>query len=110
MVVYAAASIFARILFAFIHVFIANGTLPAGWTSAGEGGVVHRWTTHSSPLAWMRGTGNQLHLTVFPCEWWTALAGVAVDSINTSALVQTGPGCTFIYVLLTVHTSVSRLA
>lgn len=38
------------------------------------------------------------------------MAGVTVHSIHTNALVQTGPRCTFIYVLLTVHTSESKLA
>lgn len=37
------------------------------------------------------------------------MAGITVDSIYTDAVVQTGPGCTFIHVLLTVHTSESRL-
>lgn len=57
----------------------------------------------------MRGAGNLFHLTVFTCEWRTTLADITVDSIYTNALVQTGPRCTFIYVLLTVYTSESRL-
>lgn len=50
------------------------------------------------------------HLTVFTCEWWTTLTGITVDSIDTNPLVQTGPRCTFIYILLTVDTSESLLA
>lgn len=38
------------------------------------------------------------------------MAGITVDSIDTNALVLTGPGCTFIYVHLTVITSESRVA
>lgn len=108
--VHATTTIFARILFAFIHILTAAWTLPPCGTATGVRGVVRSGTTHSSPLTWMRGTGNQLLLTVFTCEWWTTLASVTVDSVNTSALVQTGTGCTFIYVLLTVHTSESWLA
>lgn len=109
-VVYAMTTIFARVLFAFIHILAAALTLPTSRTSTGIGGIICRWTAHSSFLTWMGSTGNLLLLTVFTCEWWTTLAGVTVDAIHTNALVQTGTRCTFIYVLLTVHTSESKLA
>lgn len=103
-------TIFARVLFAFIHILIAACTLPTSGTPAGVRRVICGWTAHSSSFTWMRGTGNLLHLTVLTCIWWTALAGVTVDFIYANALVLTGPRGTFIYVLLTVHTSEAKLA
>lgn len=58
----------------------------------------------------MRSTGNLFHFTVFACERRTTLANVTVDSIDTKALILTGPRRTLVYVLLTVQTSESRMA
>jgi len=52
----------------------------------------------------IRGCGYGGGVASLTCEWRTTLAGITVDSIYTDAVVQTGPGCTFIHVLLTVHT------
>lgn len=110
LVVHTTTTIFAWVLFAFIHIISAARTLPTSRTSAGVRGVVCSWTTHSSVLTWTRSAGRLFHLTVFTCKLGATLAGVTVDSIYTNALVYTGPRCTFIYVLFTVHTFESRLA
>lgn len=106
----AAAAMLAGALLAFIDILSATWSLPASGTLTDVRSVVRRRTTHSSILTRMGGAGNLLFFTVFSCEWWTTLAGVTVHSINTNALIQTGPRQTFIYILLTAQTSKSRLA
>lgn len=89
--VYAATPILAGVLSAFIYIFIAVFSLPARSTAAGIRSVICRRDADSSLLTWMGSTGNLLHFTVFSCEWWITVARVTVDSILTSALVQTRP-------------------
>lgn len=47
---------------------------------------------------------------MFSCKRRTALAGVAVDSIDADAVVLTGPRGAFIDIHLTVQTSVAGFA
>lgn len=88
--IHTASTILTRALLTLVFILCALGSLPAAVAFAGVAGIIQRWLTDSSSLTGLRGTWDQLLLTVFTCVRWFAVAYVAVDSIHTGSLIHAG--------------------